>query len=224
MLVPIVLGFGIGVLGGLGTFLLSSLSSYGAGMLFAALGVSLVAMFVSTIMLIIEIDRGWTLSYGDALREAFASLFPLLIVALLMSLAVIGGFLLFVVPGVIACVWFGFAQIATVITKKRGWKALGYSRMLVSGRFLTILWYFFATTVLVSLCSAVVNLVPLVGPFLGALATPFLLIFTIRVYRSLVMLKGSAKESSEDVRVAQLFSLVSVAAMALTALIVSAWN
>lgn len=54
--------------------------------------------------------------------------------AILAGLAMLGGFLLFIIPGIIVTVWFMFASYAVIFEDKRFVDALNYSRSLVQGR------------------------------------------------------------------------------------------
>ncbi len=68
-------------------------------------------------------------------RLSWQVIIPVLLVALISTLAVLGGFLLLIIPGIIFSIWFVFAQTAVVLDNKRGVEALSYSRSLVTGRF-----------------------------------------------------------------------------------------
>ena len=69
-----------------------------------------------------------------AYQEARKHFFPYLWVSVLVSLAVGGGLLLLIVPGIIFGVWFGFATLVVVLEQKRGMEALRESKRLVKGR------------------------------------------------------------------------------------------
>ncbi len=62
-------------------------------------------------------------------------------IGLLQALTVAGGLLLFVVPGFVFLVWFGFATQALLIDGKRGIDAMSSSRDLAKGRFWTAALY-----------------------------------------------------------------------------------
>jgi len=71
--------------------------------------------------------------------KSWQLILPLVVVALLETLAVLGGFLLLFIPGIIFAVWFAFAQISVIVDDKRGVAALSFSRSLVVGRFFEIM-------------------------------------------------------------------------------------
>ncbi len=72
-------------------------------------------------------------------QKSWQLIIPLLIVAVIETLIVLGGFILLVIPGIIFAVWFTFAQTAVVLDGKQGVAALSYSRSLVIGRFWSIM-------------------------------------------------------------------------------------
>jgi len=94
-------------------------------------------------------------SYQYGLRR-FGSV---LLVTILYALAVVIGFILLFVPGVIALVFFGVSIPVLVIENKRGTQAMGRSWNLVSGHF----WHAFGVLIVTFLIVAVV------GGLLGAI-------------------------------------------------------
>ncbi len=72
--------------------------------------------------------------YRDAIALAPAFFWILL----LQLVAVVVGFVLLVIPGLLAMVWLYFAQYALVFDNRRSWPALFYSRDLMRGRFFKV--------------------------------------------------------------------------------------
>jgi hypothetical protein len=79
-------------------------------------------------------------------RDAFGLALPFLWILLLQLIATIIGFVLLIVPGLLAIVWLYFAQYALVFDNRRSWLALLHSRDVVRKRFFKV-----ATRVLVFL-------------------------------------------------------------------------
>jgi hypothetical protein len=106
----------------------------------------------------------WRASVSHALRRLPA----LLLVVLLWGVAVLVGTVLFIAPGVWLFVAWGFGLPALLVEGKRGTKALGRSFGLVTGRW----WRTFGVLVLgfliAMLISMMVQLVFLIGIFIGA--------------------------------------------------------
>ncbi len=97
-----------------------------------------------TIFLFLATDKrlGHTeASHPELLHHARILIKPVILVAVLQCLVILGGFLLLVIPGIIFLVWFAFAQIAVVLDHQRGFNALSFSREIVSGRFWSALWF-----------------------------------------------------------------------------------
>lgn len=72
-------------------------------------------------------------SVGSAIGGAFGSIFPLYWTWLLVGFAIVGGFILLVIPGIIAAFWFAMATQVVVIEKINGFKAMGRSRAIMKG-------------------------------------------------------------------------------------------
>ncbi len=76
----------------------------------------------------------------SAYKKALSLFVPILGVGILMGAIVAGGLLLFIVPGIVFCVWFSLSYPLVVFEGKRGLDALMVSRELVKGRFWPVLW------------------------------------------------------------------------------------
>lgn len=78
---------------------------------------------------------------AEGVKKYSASLLqPTARVFLLHLVCVAVGFILLIIPGLIALVWFAFAQTAAILDGKRGMDALKFSRSLSEGRFLRIIY------------------------------------------------------------------------------------
>src|SRR6202158_647574 len=71
-------------------------------------------------------------------REAIALAPAFFWILLLQLIAVLVGFVLLVIPGLLAFVWLYFAQYALVFDNRRSWPALFYSRDLMRRRFFKV--------------------------------------------------------------------------------------
>lgn len=74
------------------------------------------------------------------LKAAVHLLIPSLWVAILTALYVLGGFLLLIIPGIIFTVWYGFTFYTVAIDGKRGTEAMRASKLLVKGRWWSVVW------------------------------------------------------------------------------------
>ena len=85
------------------------------------------------IFAIAEIYLGNQPTLGQSFRDGLSRLLPLLGTMILYTLAVMGGFLLLIIPGLIIMLWFYLFQQIVVLERKAGSKALGRSRELMKG-------------------------------------------------------------------------------------------
>jgi len=112
--------------------------------LFAVLSIpgslGFLAIYATTVDLTIKGLLGEQISVRASLFHGLRRLLPLLWVMLLTSMAILGGFLLLFVPALIFMVWFRFAQYHTMSDGERGFRALGASRDLVTGRWFAVLF------------------------------------------------------------------------------------
>jgi hypothetical protein len=74
---------------------------------------------------------GRDVSFGEALKFGVTQIGPLVWTSILMGLAIMGGFILLIIPGILFALWFGLAQQVVVLEGINGAKALGRSKTLV---------------------------------------------------------------------------------------------
>lgn len=74
------------------------------------------------------------------ISAALDILWPVILVGLLAGLAVLGGFVLLIVPGIIFSIWFAFVGYAVILDGAKGTAALRASKTLVEGRWWGVLW------------------------------------------------------------------------------------
>lgn len=93
----------------------------------------------SLIRAVARIYLNQPVSVVGSVREGLRRLLPLIGTTILMTLAVLGGFLLLIVPGVLFALWFGLAQQVVVLEELSGTRALGRSKRLIRNRMGTFL-------------------------------------------------------------------------------------
>ena len=76
----------------------------------------------------------------EALQKGLKFFLPYLWVYFLVNIIVAGGFLLFIIPGIIFSIWFSLAEIVLVFEEKRGMSALFQSKQLIAGRWWGVFW------------------------------------------------------------------------------------
>jgi hypothetical protein len=81
---------------------------------------------------------GKNTSTGDAVGSAFGLLLPLYWTWMIMAIAVMGGMILLVIPGIIAAFWFSLTTQVVVVERVSGVAALKRSRNLMRGNVGTV--------------------------------------------------------------------------------------
>jgi hypothetical protein len=85
---------------------------------------------------------GKSITAMEAIAEGFRRLGPLLLTSILVYLAVVGGLMLCIIPGIYFSIWFGLAQHVVMIERLSGVAALKRSKQLVHkdrGTFLALI-------------------------------------------------------------------------------------
>lgn len=77
----------------------------------------------------------------EELSQAKRLLLPLIRASILSALAIIGGFILLIIPGIIFSVWYCFSSYAVLLDgERKAGAALSHSRALVTGRWWAVVW------------------------------------------------------------------------------------
>lgn len=78
--------------------------------------------------------------FWDSLNKTVNLILPAFLISILTSLAILGGFVLFIIPAIIFGIWFTFSLQVLVIDGKRGLEALLISKRLVEKRWWKTFW------------------------------------------------------------------------------------
>jgi hypothetical protein len=105
-----------------------------------------------------------------------------------MGFIITGGFLLFLVPGIIFSIWFVFSQFILARDNVRGMDALLKSREYVRDMWFEV----FGRLAVVWLVSMFLGAIPFIGPLLSLLFAPFVMVFTYLIYEDLAGIKGAS--------------------------------
>ncbi len=85
-----------------------------------------------------KVYLGKPASAADSIKVGLSRLLPLFWTTILMFLAIMGGFILFIIPGILCLVWFGLSTHVVVLEGVSGGAALGRSKKLMSGNINTV--------------------------------------------------------------------------------------
>ena len=122
----------------------------------------------------------------DALSQGSQKIWSFLWIFSLLDYILSGGFLLFIVPGIIFSTWFFFSQFILAREDVRGMDALLKSKEYISGYWFDV----FLRFLLIWVISLAINMIPFIGFILSIAFTPFLWIYTYLVYDDLKATKG----------------------------------
>jgi hypothetical protein len=108
-------------------------------------------------------------------------------ISLLAGLAVMGGFILFVIPGIIFAVWFGFSIYVFIFDGIKGSSALKKSKELVKGYWWPVFARFLVIWIVAMLISWIKGLGPIINVFF---VIPFCAVYLKVLYEDLKIVKN----------------------------------
>jgi hypothetical protein len=124
--------------------------------------------------------------FKEALGSGWRNMWSLLWLYLMVGYIIQGGFLLFILPGLVWTVSFFAAQFIIFEEKERGMNAMLKSRAYVKGHWWAVFGRLLLIMVFLTIASAV--------PFGGILLTPFMMIYMVLIYKELRTIKGTDVE------------------------------
>jgi hypothetical protein len=164
-----------------------------------------ISMWLTIAFLRVISERLENKNYGNFKEEllfAKGKLLSVITTTILATLAVLGGTLLFVVPGIIFSVWFFFYMFAAVLDNEKDSGALKFSKNLVVGRMWSVILLLLIPTLLCFIAisiaqfplkqvidasnSLAINIIMyLIGTMISALFMPFLMVSQTILYTEL---------------------------------------
>lgn len=203
--IPVVVGF-IGEM-----FITDSVKS--GTMSAAIIGFALVMVVVNilgSVALLKAVMQPTGMTIGNAYQVGKQYFWSYLFLSILVSLAVVGGLILLIIPGIIFGIWFSLAYFALLGEDKRGTQAMKASREYVRGHW----WAVFGRMVLLVVVLFVVGgiagfigamiipgnedmVVSLVTYLLNLVVVPFALAYSYFIYKDLKALKDGSGEVAE---------------------------
>jgi hypothetical protein len=188
MVVPLGIFLGAGHLIGILYPDLKAISLAGSGILGIFIGTT--GMFWGiTAFLFAVVNED--LSITDAFGKGWQKCWSFMWLSLIVSFIITGGFLLLIIPGIIFLVWFSLAQFVFANEDESGLNAIIKSKEYIRGYFLDV----FVRLLLIWIISAVIGIIPLIGPVLTILFVPFMMIFIYLIYSDLREIKGDTSFS-----------------------------
>lgn len=147
-------------------------------------------------------DNSEGIGFKESYKRGWHKINTYLGVVVPSGLIIIGGMMLFAVPGIIFAVWFTFAIYVAIDENLKGMKALLKSKEYVRGHWWGVLWRQIFIGLIMLIISCVVSLIfkQINNAIISAVANlvltlvtgPLLAIYSFTVYRKLKELKGNS--------------------------------
>lgn len=143
---------------------------------------------------IIEADKKEKVTIKKAWRQILSKGRSIVWVNFLVIVTVLGGFLLFIIPGFIFSVWFSLALFVLLVENKKGWEALKKSKALIQGYFWPVVFRMIILSLALYLASLSLAFIPFFGYLaniaLGVVTLPFYYIYLYLIYKNLRTIKA----------------------------------
>lgn len=100
------------------------------------------AIWINIILVLIinQLDNKTKIDFTSVQKQSVFLIKPVVHIIVLQILFILGGLILFIIPGIIAAIWLVFAQTATILDNQTGTQALHISKNLFHKRFFPILY------------------------------------------------------------------------------------
>lgn len=154
------------------------------------------------IALIFAVDNR-SLTVGTAYKQAFSMFVSYSILSLLVSLIIMVGFMLFIIPGIIVSIWLAFASFVLVLEGTKIIAAMKQSREYVRGkwwgvfyRLIMVTLFVFIVYVIASLISKIISVAvvsSIIELLINIIITPIVVAYMYLLYQDV---KGSPSVSA----------------------------
>lgn len=129
----------------------------------------------------------------ESFKKGWFTLHSYIWVSLLSFLAVLGGLILLVVPGIIFAVWFSLSTYILVAENVKGSGALERSKELIEGYWWEVLGRFVVLGLIIFGLGFILGFIPIVGQIvIGILLPPFSIVYIYLLYEDLKELKETS--------------------------------
>jgi hypothetical protein len=170
---------------------------------------------IALIFVVNALIKKQTIDLTAVYNLSYSKMLSYLWISILTILAVLGGTILFIIPGIIFSVWFSFAAYILVIEGVSGTRALSASKELVKGYFWPVLWkwiapYFIYFLIVLAIVFLPIYLIGLaigspwagfsqISPWWSALISNVISTFTVPLFTATgVLIYNSLKKEKES--------------------------
>lgn len=95
-------------------------------------------------------------AWKETMANSSHLIWPIIFTSALVALIVLGGTILFIIPGIIFTIWYIFISYVIILEGKTGLSALRASKELVVGRWWSIVWRLFVSGLIFGISAAIV--------------------------------------------------------------------
>lgn len=151
--------------------------------------VMIVALWSQASLLCAIKEKEQDIGIKKAFIEGWRKIIAYWYISVLSSFMVLGGFLLFFIPGIIWAIWFNLSLYVLIAEDKRGVTVLFRSKQLVSGKWWIVFWRQLLITLIVMGAATIVSFIPWGRNLVGLVTAPFIHIFGFLLYKDLNQIK-----------------------------------
>jgi|GEM_PF-445728 len=172
----------------------------------------IIIQFWSQVALIYAIkDSEENIGIKESYKRGWRKIKPFIWVSILSSFIIIGGYIFFVIPGIIFTVWFIFAVYIVVAEDLKGMNAILKSREYVRNYWWQVLWRLLFLFIVITITLVVILLIGIIvgsilsffigeaitqgifnlmGDFVSVIIAPLSMIYSFLIYNNLRKIKG----------------------------------
>ena len=192
-LVPLLATLGFGLIFGVGFIGTSKISSQNLNLGLGGLAVMLVALIIliyislwSTVAQLMAIkNQAEDIGFKEAFQRSQGMIGIFFATGLLVGLAVLGGFILLIVPGIIFCLWFSQTPYIIMEENLANTSALKRSKYYIKGRMSEVFGKFFYIGIITLGLTILFGLIPFLGNVFSLFWTPLVTVYCYQLYRHL---------------------------------------
>ncbi len=192
-LVPLLATLGFGLIFGVGFIGTSKISSQNLNLGLGGLAVMLVALIIliyislwSTVAQLMAIkNQTEDIGFKEAFKRSQGMIGIFFATGLLVGLAVLGGFILLIVPGIIFCLWFSQTPYIVMEENLANTSALKRSKYYIKGRMGEVFGKFFYIGIITLGLTILFGLIPFLGNVFSLFWTPLVTVYCYQLYRHL---------------------------------------
>jgi len=164
------------------------------------LAVMITSLWSSVSLLYAIKEREEKIGIVESFRKGWHKIISFVWISILAGFITLGGFLLFIIPGIIFAIWFAFPIYVLVSEDLRGMNALFRSKQLVSGKWGSVALRLFTIGVIALVIYSVIffplsffvgkKAADIGDSIISLFLTPFSVTFTFLIYEDLKKFKG----------------------------------